>query len=99
MLSCPKSPPTFLVFISVRAFVSSLSSNHCETIHTKTEAEKGQVPCSRSQRSHSCLGEENFSFTPLGSFDWSNNEIDIRERNRRETNLILYIRRSHRYRT
>lgn len=82
MLSCPKSLPAFLVFISVRASMSSLSSNHHETIHSKTEAEKGQGPCSGSQRSHSCLGEENFSFTPLGYFDWSNNEIDIREINK-----------------
>lgn len=47
----PKSLPTFLVFVPVRACLSSLnSSHHRESMLTQTKVDKGQVPCSRSHK-------------------------------------------------
>ena len=59
--------------------------------------EKIRNPATMKELYHSCwyqiasCGEENASFILLCSFDWSNNQINIRKINKRETNLISHI--------
>ena len=39
------------------------------------------------------VGRRNLPLFFMGSFGWSNNQIDVRQINRRKTNLILYVQK------
>lgn len=44
------------------------------------------------------VGEEKISFYPSRSFGWSNNQMNLRQINRRKINLITYIQGPHKNR-